>query len=291
MATATAKTKKATQKTTAAAETQAGLPGIPGLDFEGDIGGGMEGTDKDSFAIPFLRALQKISPQCEETDPEFIADAKGGMLFNTATRQLWDGKSGLVFIAVAYQRRFLHWGARGSDSSGFKGEYLPEEAAEMERDGKVILHEGRLLFPLEDGTLNAKKCDSLQDTRSHFGLIVDEKTGDASQALLALTSTQTKKSKQLMTMLNNVKVKRKDGRMVTPPTWASKFRVTTVLESNDQGSWYGVRFEPEGFITSQEVYDAGKAFHDTISSGEAKVNYAEAEGGTRQDSADAKEKF
>lgn len=241
---------------------------LPEFDFTQDIGSGMEGADKEAFAIPFLKILQKISPQVDEADSAYVAGAKGGMLLNTVTQSLHDN---LLFLPCAYQRRFLRWAARGSDR-GFKGELLPEDVAVMLDKGEIVDFEGRLYFPLEDGTVNPKKCDSVQDTRSHFGLILDEETGATQPALLALSSTQVKKSKLLMGILSAAKVASPNG-LVTPPTWMNKIRLSTAIESNDQGSWYGLKLAAEGFVTSKDAYEAGKAFHALVTSGSAKANY------------------
>jgi hypothetical protein len=234
------------------------------IDFGADAGGGMEGTDKDSFAIPFLRVLQKISPQVDEGDAAYIEGAKGGMFLNTVTGQLFDGKEGVVFLPCAFQRRFLRWAPRGSDQ-GYKGEYLPEDVAAMRESGEVRELEGRLYFPTDDGEVSEKRSDRLIDTRSHFGM-----TEDGVQFVMPLASTQIKKSKQLMSMLSAKKI---NG--VTPPTWMNKIRATSVLESNDQGSWYGVKFEPVGELTDPALYAAARDFHGLISSGAAKAKFEE----------------
>lgn len=261
--------------------TESQLPA--GIDFAGDVGGGMEGTDKDSFAIPFLRILQKGSPQVDEADAEFMEGAKPGMLLNSVNQKLYDGKEGVTFIPCAYQRRFLRWAPRGD--GGYKGEYLPEEVAAMRDKGEAIVLEGEGLFVAdEDGSANPKKSDRLVDTRSHFGILYDDETGEAHQVLMPLSSTQIKKSKMIMSMLSSVKVKGPNG-MVTPPTWVNKIKLSTVLESNDQGSWFGVKPEPIGFIETKDLYDIGKAFHDAIAAGEAKANFAEADTETKTESA------
>lgn len=245
------------------------------FDMGDDAGAGMETADRDSFAIPFLSVLQKISPQVDEADAKYVEGAKGGQLFNSVTQKLYDGKQGVIFLPCAYQRRFIHWGARGSDGGGFKGEIMPEKAMAMLERGEVREIGGKLYFPEVDGSVNEKRSDYLSDTRNHFGILVDVETGETMNCLLSLTSTQIKKSKQLMSLLSAIKVKGSTG-MVTPPTWANQVRITTVLESNDQGSWYGIRFAPEGFVESQELYNAGRDFHRMISDGELKANYAEA---------------
>lgn len=239
-----------------------------GINFGADFGAGMEGADAQSFAIPFLSALQKISPQCEETDAKFIPEAKGGMLFNSVTSELFDGKTGVIFLPAAYQRRFLRWGPRGSEGAGFKGELTVEAVAAMEESGEAVRVDGGLLV----GGTDPKKCDRLADVRNHFGILVNP-NGTYGRVLLSLGSTQIKKSKLLMSLLSNVKVKTPAGPMVTPPTWANQVRVTTIAESNDKGSWYGYKFALEGFCASQDQYNEAREFHKTITSDGVKVHY------------------
>jgi len=267
-------TKKATSKKTPAKAGKTNLPAAP-IDFAGDAGAGMEGADKESFAIPFLRVIQKTSPQVDEAAPEYDANAAPGMLLNTVTGRLYDGKKkGVTFLPCAFQRRFLLWAPRNEDG-GFGGEYLPEDVAALRAEGKAVLVDGALYQPDDNGKVNPKKSSRYADTRGHFGLLVED--GKASPVLLSLVSTQIKKSKQLMSILTEARVETANG-LQSPPTWMSKIKITTVLESNDQGSWYGVRFEADGFIEDGDLYAAGKAFHDQIIAGEAKANYEPAEG-------------
>lgn len=225
----------------------------PVIDFAGDVGGGMERTDIDSFAIPFLRVVQKTSPAIDD-----IAGAKAGDFINTVTSELFKE---IVFIPCAFRRTFIAWAPRG-DSVGYHGEHSPEEVAEMRVAGNVVDVEGEGLMMGED---------SLSDTRSHYGLI--ETKNGLQQVVLALSSTQIKKSKQLMSILSAVRVKG-----VLPPTWMNRIKLTTLIEKNDQGSWSGVKIENLGLITDQATYEAGKAFHATVMAGEAKASYEKEEG-------------
>lgn len=220
----------------------------------GDFGGGLEGADRDSFAIPFLRVIQKSSPQVDEAKPEFNPNAKPGMFVNSVTGELYDGKNGITLLQCAYQRRFTRWTADG----GFKGEMLPDDVAAGQAAGRIRDIDGQLTI----------EGDELSDNRYHYVLLVTD--SGASQLLLSLSSTQIKKSKQLMSMLSSLKVKAGAG-LVTPPTWLSKVKATTVLESNDKGSWYGVKFELDGQIEDKELYDLGKAFHNDVSEGAVKA--------------------
>lgn len=269
-------------KKQAVATTEENKLPVAAFDFGGHEGAGREGADRDSYAIPFISVIQKMSPICDEADGSYNPDAKPGMLMNTVTGQLYDGKEGIVILPCHYQRRFLRWGPRDA-GGGFKGEILPEKVAEMEEEGQVKNVDGRLFFPQDDGSVNEKKCDRLADTRNHFCILED----NGQQVLLSLGSTQIKKSKMLMSLLAAVKVATPDGRRVTPPTWANRVLLQTVLEQNDQGSWYGVKFsidEERRLTNDRELYDAGVEFYKALQEGTAgEVRYHEAEPATQGD--------
>lgn len=256
------------------------------FDFGSDAGAGMEGVDAQSFAIPFLSILHKQSPQCEETDPKFIEGAKQGQFFNSVNNKLYDGKEGILFLQSSFQRRFLRWGPRGTPNSGFKGEFLPEIAMQLKDEGLVVEQDGKLFYPLEGGVIDDKRCDRLVDTRNHFGILYDQNNGTYGQVLMSLSSTQIKKSKQIISMLSEIKIKTPKG-LVTPPTWFTFLHLTTVPESNDRGTWAGLKPAIGGnlqdrtkvdAVLANELYLAAKAFHEALVSGTAgPINYAEPE--------------
>lgn len=249
-----------------------------GFDMGGYGGAGMEEADKDSFAIPFLVVLQKMSPQVDEAESKYVVGAKPGMLMNSVTEELYDGKSNaLVFQPVHYQRRFIHWGNKDA-GGGFKGEFTPEEANELIKSGKVVSDEGRLYFVDENGNHDSDDSDLLSDTRNHFGILTNEETGEQETVLISCASSQIKKSKVLMSMLDKAKIDGPNGKM-TPPTWANRIRINVVPEKNDKGSWSGIKFTADTeqrFINSQEEFDAGKDFYEQLKKGAAKADYASA---------------
>lgn len=265
--------KTETQKETLPATQAAGaLAAIDTSMFAADAGAGMEGATQESFAIPFLSVLQKGSPQVDEASGAALEGAKAGMFFENVTGKLFDGKAGVTIVPCAYRRVFLRWAPKGSDGAGFKGELAPEVVAEMRTRGEIVEMDGKLYVPLPDGTVHDKKCDRIADVRNHYVLLIDEATGAWKEALLSLASTQIKKSKMLMSALASVKVNTAAG-MVTPPTFANKVRMTSVPESNDKGTWFGVKFELSGFLDRAEVYAAAKAFHATVAKGGVVAKY------------------
>ena len=237
------------------AETENKLPAMA-MDFEADAGSGYEEADKDSFAIPFIAILQALSPQVDESEGAYLDGAKAGMLMNTVTADIFDGAEGLEIVPVHYSRAYTEWGLR-ENGGGFKGEHSVDEGLQddVERDDK-----NRDVMP---------NGNQIVDTRNHYVLV---KTPNGWQpVILSLTSTQLKKSRKWMTSMNQIQVTRADGSTYNPPMFAHRYKMSTVKEKNDQGSWFGYKLERLGFVEEEAVYKAAKEFREIIKSGEAKA--------------------
>lgn len=220
-----------------------------------DAGAGLEEADSESFAIPFLKLLQKMSPEVDEADASYVQGAKPGLFFNSASGELLGNV--VEVIPVHFQRRYLHWRDR-DEGGGYLGAITPAEAAEadVKPDDR-----GRLVF--DDGSY-------LSDTREHYCLMLRE-GAEPEPVVVALTSTQIKKSKRWMNAMQAVKIKAKDGRLLTAPTFSRIYAISTVPEKNDQGSWHGWKIEPKGQVTDAQVYALAKSFREAVLSGAAKA--------------------
>lgn len=269
------KTKQTTAVTTTAKAAMSVVENI-GAELFADAGKGLANIDADSVAIPFLAVLQTGSPQVDPDSGEYIATAKSGMLYNTVTKDVFDGKEGVYVVPCEYQRKFLRWAPR-EKGGGFKGEIRIEDVLKMRESRDIVEQDGKLFIPDENGSVNPKQCDKVADTRMHYVLLLNPKTGAAQQAVLSLASTQIKKSKQLIALLGGVQITNPEtGAAATPPTFANVVHVTTVPESNDQGKWHGVRFELAGLVKDANTYRMGRAFHKLVSAGRAAVNFDQA---------------
>lgn len=209
---------------------------------------GMEDADRDSFAIPFLVILQKMSPQLDRNDPEYLPEAREGNILNTATREIYDGDEGILVEHVAFKRSFTKWGLR-EKGGGYKGEFPPSDPIVM-----TTREDEKKRNILPDG------LTQLVDTRMHGVLLVGDTGLQAS--LLSMTSTNIKASKRWMT---DMKEKQKTDQL---PTFAHVYKLTTIPDSNDQGSWYKWAIAYEGPVTDQEHIDASVAFHTALTTGQ-----------------------
>jgi len=222
------------------------------IDFSADAGMGMEGTDRASFAIPFLTILQGLSPQIET-----VEGAKPGLYINTITTELY--REALV-IPCAYQRRFNRWAPR-EQGGGYRGEYSPVDVELGKLAGLDTNEKGQTTI----------EGDLLKDTRNHFVLVQSE-SGAWQPAIISLSSTQIKKSKRWMSLIQGIEMRAPgSAKSFNPPSFSHVYKMTAKKEENSQGSWWGVDIAVVGPVQDHETYAKAKAFHASVASGDIEV--------------------
>jgi len=240
------------------APTKSGLPAT--IDFSRDSGIGFDHADTDSYMIPFLVILQTNSPQCMEGDPLYVKGAKPGFFYNTATKEIYDGKAGIFVLQAAFQPKMVEWVPR-DQGGGFRGIHEKKELIEKAYPRDIS---GRWTLP---------NGNYLADVRYHFLLQITP--AGPRTVVLGLTSTQLRPSREWMTALHTRKVKDEKGREKLAPTMSLLTRLTTVDKSNEKGRWKLLKVEIERFIDSKKEEEAkyyflAKEFYKQVEAGTAK---------------------
>jgi len=239
--------------------------------YEDDADQGFEEADGQSYAIPFMTILQSGSPQVKKSDGAYIAGAEEGNIFNTVSEETMDGAEGVMVVPVHYRRVFLEWTPRDS-GGGLVAEHSAAEGIEL----------------LQQCTKDEKKHDilpngnQLADTRMHY-VLVGHDDGTIEGTVLSMGSSQIKRSRKWMTMMQKIKMTRADGTLYTPPMYSQMYRMTTVPDSNDQGSWFSWKITHEGINDQQALYSQAKMFREAILAGEAKAQPVQEEGGGEEE--------
>jgi len=227
--------------------------------FEADAGQGLNMTQED-LALPFLKVLGQLSPECNKRDAKHVEGAEPGMIINTVTGEVYDGVKGIDVVPVHYKRQHIEWQDRGeSQGAPVKiydaGDDLPSTT--RDKFNKDRLSNGNYL----------------ENTASHFVVILGS---SPTTALISMKATQLKVSRKWNSMMMGLKMQGKNG-MFTPPTYSHIYKLKTVQQSNDKGTWFGWDVSRVGPISDPGIYKIAKDFGANVSKGDVKVKHGEQE--------------
>ena len=242
-------------KTTEIAEKNASTALAIMSDIEQDAGAGFDGMTQEDYALPFLRLLTSTSPEVGEVD-----GALPGMVLNTVTGELFDGKRGIAVVPCAYVRQYIEWAPRGQ-GSGAPVHIYPATSDILSQTHKEA---GDNKDYLDNGNY-------IENTANYYVMMVSE-AGVPEPALITMKSTQLKKSRKWNSMMQSVKIQGKNG-LFTPPMYSQLYKLSTVAESNDKGKWFGWEVERTGPLESADIYNAAKAFAQSVGAGDVKVKH------------------
>lgn len=233
-------------------------------DYSAYAGQGFETHTQDDYARPFLGVLQANSPILDTH-----ADAKAGMLINTVTKQVYDGKAGIVFIPVHTKHNVLEW---KPDRGGFVAEH--ELGSEFIQKVKAEQEFGK--WKMVKGDL---KSNDLTETFSVYGLFVNEQ-GTPEQMVISFSSTKIKIYKSWMTTARTVQAALPNGQRINPPIFAHRYRIKTAMEKNAKGSFYNFNIGFDGgtaekcrLPTNDPLFLAAVSFFELVKEGTVKAAY------------------
>lgn len=227
-------------------------------------GAGFENQTSDDYSIPFLQILQALSPQLQEND-----SLRQGMILNTVTGEVWDGKKGIAFVPATTQHVYVEWKPRDA-GGGFVG--IHEVNSDLVNHAKAASSEyGKYSTP--DG-------NELIETFYVYGIALDD-DGNASEAVLAFSSTKIKKYKGWMTKAKTIQIPLPDGRRIPAPLFAHRYRLKTVSEKNNKGqffNWDAITFDGENaqqarLLPDDPLFQAAVNIKSMIEQGKARAAY------------------
>ena len=216
-------------------------------------------SSADDLALPFLKVLSQLSPQCNRTSNTFVEGAEPGMIYNNVSGSLFDGEQGIDVIPCHYKREFIEWGERG------KGSGAPVAVHGSDYDISQAPRDSNFQNRLPNGNV-------IDETANHYVLVVDENGYE--QALILMKATQRKVSRKWNSMMLGLKMQGKNGPF-TPPSYSHIYKLRTVPQSNSKGTWFGWDIQKVGSITDKGMYDAAKLFSQGVSKNVVKVSHEE----------------
>ncbi len=228
------------------------------FDMEADANKGAQNISQEDLALPFLKILGQLSPEVNKRDGKYVEGAEPGKIINTVTNELYDS---IEVIPCHYKRQYIEWQDRGTSSGA--------PVAIHEADSDIVSQTTRG----KDYKDRLPNGNYLDNTANHFVLVVGK---NPETALISMKSTQLKVSRKWNSMMMGLKMQGKNG-MFTPPTYSHIYKLKTVQQSNDKGTWFGWDVSRVGPIEDAGIYKIAKDFGANVSKGEVNVKHGEQE--------------
>jgi len=232
---------------------------LPANIFEEDAAKGLGKLGQEDLALPFLKILGQLSPEVNKRDGKYVEGAEPGMIFNSVSGELYDGMKGITVVPRFYKLEYIEWKDRGEGSGG------PVQIHDSSSD---IMSQTKTDANYKDRLPNG---NYVEKTASHFVLITNP---TAATALISMKSTQLKISRKWNSMMAGIKMKGKNG-LFTPASFSHEYRLRTVQQSNDKGTWFGWEVQKIGPVENAELYQQAKVFAESISKGNVKAKHGE----------------
>lgn len=224
------------------------------IDLEAAEGQGSEFVTARDQKLPILKILYANSPVLDESDGKYIEGAKQGDIYSETSGTIWKGKEGLYVVPCLFINTFNEWKDKG-ESIG--------RPVQIHTDPAIMRETSRS----DDNKDRLPNGNYVEDTGNHFVYILDKNYQPVEQALIAMKSTQKKKSKTWCSMMESRRQPRKNGSgSYKPPYWSTVYKLTTTKESNSQNSWYGWVIDFHKYLdgnTDAQLLAQTKSFYES----------------------------
>lgn len=199
---------------------------LASIDFGQDAGAGMQNMSGADQAIPFLSLLQALSKVVSDPTQK-VEGAEPGMIIDSVTKKLYNGKEGIIFLPCNTRREFVAW--KGDPGSGqVVGRHTPSSSVVKTAERKYAFNE------LKDPDGNR-----LVETFYVIGLVLDENLVPETMGLISFTSTKITAYKKSFGQLRTL--------VGSPPIFAFPMRITTKAETRTKGTSYNFVVMPLGY--------------------------------------------
>ena len=181
-------------------------------------GQGLDDLDQSDRSIPFVKVLEKNSPEIES-----LEGAKPGMFVNTATNELFDS---IRFVPACREHNFVEW-------------------KPIDQGGGLIASYGILekisqWAKTQRGKISLKNGNDLVETFYLYGLLLPEEDsdGEPTPAVISFTSTRIRAYKSIVNRSDSIMLRGASGRKFKAPWFCHVWRIKSEKKVDGNQSWY-----------------------------------------------------
>ena len=208
------------------------------------------------YSLPFLRVLSQLSHQCIKTSNNYVEGAEPGMIYHTVSGSLYDGEKGVDVIPCYYKKEYVEWHAsqQGKLIATHPSDF---DLSKTERDANYIRR-------MKDGG------NVIKETVQYY--VISLNGEGTSQAVISMSGTQIKASKNWMAMMLGIQLQGKQGPF-NPPMFSQIYTLKTIPQSNSKGAWFGWSISKKKTVTNPAIYDTARAFAQMASKNKLNVSH------------------
>lgn len=221
--------------------------------------------DARDLAVPRVKLLQALSPECVKGEQGYIKEARPGDIM-LPNGKLLQGDEGFIFIPVYYKREGLVF---APNRGGF--------VANLGTDYDAILAS---CTNGPNGEKMTPEGNELIETATYFGFAFVEDDDDPLPVVICMNKTQWRSAKKFNGMINQFREKTSDGKVIQPPMYWRSWRFTTDTTKNDKGSWFLYTATPIGKVLDMpygaKLFELCKQFREEVFSGARTAKHEDA---------------
>ena len=214
---------------------------------------------QDDLALPYVRILGQLSAQVNEGDGKYIEGAKPGMIYNTVTSEIYDGKKGIKVIPCYYKKDYPE-----KSRTEEMGIHAP---VATHLPNSPIIKTGKR----EGSKIRLPNGNYLEETASYLCFGGDKEQVVMTPALITMKSSQLSVSKKWNSMMKTTQIDLMEkAALLSPPMHGVVYNLSSTLQKNDKGSWYGwVNYTGPNFRQGDKgfVFKVQKNFGADVSKG------------------------
>jgi len=223
--------------------------------FGNDLDQGFENVTQEDTSLPYVRILGQLSAEVNEGDGKYIEGAKPGMIYNNITNEIFDGKEGIKVVVSYYKRNFPEKSDKGDGNAITVATHEPNSP--IIQTGKRV--GSKIMLP---------NGNYLEET-AYYYVLMETNAGGMTPALITMKSSQLTVSKKWIAMMKLMQVDIGEGKVGRPPMHGVVYNLSSALQKNDKGSWYGWSVTQDRIMGQEDValYKQAKGLKDTVSKG------------------------
>lgn len=201
------------------------------VDLSSYAGAGTENITKDDLQVPFLQLIQTNSAEVDRGHPDYATKAiegvSAGDIINTVTRKIVASEGDVLkVIPVSYEKAYVEWRPRSQGG------------------GIVQVHDSAILSECKKNEFNKDTLSNGNEiVATAYHIIMYEANDQWEKAIIAMQATQLKKSRAWLSKITSLKIAKEDGTKFNAPMFSHSYQVSSVIESNNLGSWQGWKIE------------------------------------------------